>query len=486
MSKRRRDTHDITSTENPSRLSDVGIFLNQFSEKAFSFPALNSGFCDIDAILRTMDELKEAPFYQLDESPYEPEKIREVADAALAACVDLLRERNVPESLYETSTDKLNRYFLYALFDLQRGNYRDALRSLLIYDSYGDAIFRAYPHLFYYRGLAWYGQKKYERARKDLETYLRYMSKDEIAHFHLGNLFLRQRKPKEALDEYLIALESHQDFPEILFNAAIIEKSFIEKKTAPDLLDLRENPLSSTLVIPDDTNIWEIPIFINNFNRLGCLKTLVHWLIRAGYRNIWVMDNDSTYPPLLEYYSQMEEEAGSVRIYRLGKNLGHTALWDSGILEKLRVKGVYVYTDSDVVPSCHCPTDFLQHLLDVLRRYPFLKKVGLGLHTEDITYFDAEKTKEMEKRFYLHKMEEELYFGAVDTTFALYRNYRHYHLYVSARTTGKFMAHHLPWYYDYRNLPDDEIYYVQQANGSASLIDRIGKSIILGEKEVSV
>ncbi len=250
MSKRRRGTHDFTSTENPSRLSDVGIFLNQFSEKAFSFPALNSGFCDTDAILRTMDELKEAPFYQLDESPYEREKIREVADAALAACVALLRERNVPESLYETSTDKLNRYFLHALFDLQWGNYRDALRSLLIYDSYGDAIFRAYPHLFYYRGLAWYGQKKYERARKDLETYLRYIPKDEIAHFHLGNLFLRQRKPKEALDEYLIALESHQDFPEILFNAAIIEKSFVEKKTAPDLLDLRENPLSSALAIP--------------------------------------------------------------------------------------------------------------------------------------------------------------------------------------------------------------------------------------------
>lgn len=74
------------------------------------------------------------------------------------------------------------------------------------------------------------------------------------------------------------------------------------------------------------------------------------------------------------------------------------------------------------------------------------------------------------KRFYLHPMEEELYFGAVDTTFALYRNYRHYNLYISARTTGCRMARHMPWYYDYDNLPEDERYYVEHANESASLV----------------
>ena len=67
-------------------------------------------------------------------------------------------------------------------------------------------------------------------------------------------------------------------------------------------------------------------------------------------------------------------------------------------------------------------------------------------------------------------MEDNVYFGGVDTTFALYRNYRHYNVHISARTTGKYMARHLPWYYDYQNLPEDERYYAEHANNSSTLI----------------
>lgn len=30
------------------------------------------------------------------------------------------------------------------------------------------------------------------------------------------------------------------------------------------------------------------------------------------------------------------------------------------------------------------------------------------------------------------------------------------------RTTGNLRAYHLPWYYDYDNLPEDERYYMEQ------------------------
>ena len=49
-------------------------------------------------------------------------------------------------------------------------------------------------------------------------------------------------------------------------------------------------------------NATEIPIIINNFNRLSTLKELLTSLEQRGYNNIHILDNASTYPPLLAYY----------------------------------------------------------------------------------------------------------------------------------------------------------------------------------------
>ena len=46
----------------------------------------------------------------------------------------------------------------------------------------------------------------------------------------------------------------------------------------------------------------DIPIVINNYNRITTLLQLINGLESRGYRNIYIIDNKSTYPPLLEYY----------------------------------------------------------------------------------------------------------------------------------------------------------------------------------------
>ncbi|ORU00576.1 hypothetical protein D081_1099 [Anaerovibrio sp. JC8] len=419
-----------------------------------------------------MAELKEVPFYQSASSRYSDELVQEAAAKAADICVEIAVSKGIRIDSLSTSVSDLNRYFLSALQCLQKSDYREALRRLQIYASYGDNIFQYYPHLYYYRGLAYYGLHEFDKAQADLAVYLKTNPNDEVGYFHLGNAYIRQKNIEAALDAYTEALKNRSNFDEILFNANIID----EKITAQgdslgcESWPIMESPLTETLKIVDSLDIWDIPIFINSFNRLGCLQKLVNWLLNAGYRRIYILDNDSGYGPLLEYYDQLEQQEKYVQVLRLGQNMGHEALWDSGILEKLNIDGPYVYTDSDVVPGEQCPNNVLQHLLNILRKYPFLKKVGLGLITDDITFFDSEKIRIQEKSFYLHKMENDLYFGSVDTTFALYRNYRHYNIYVSARTTGIFMARHLPWYYDYNNLPEDEQYYVEHANTSAGLV----------------
>ena len=37
------------------------------------------------------------------------------------------------------------------------------------------------------------------------------------------------------------------------------------------------------------------------------------------------------------------------------------------------------------------------------------------------------------------------------------------------RTLGDLMARHLPWYFDYDNLPEDEQYYLDHADKSSSI-----------------
>ena len=76
-------------------------------------------------------------------------------------------------------------------------------------------------------------------------------------------------------------------------------------------------------------DVHDIPIIINNFNRLTTLKELIAALCQRGYRHIYILDNASTYPPLLDYYATCPFE-----VIRLDANLGFKALWKSGMYKR--------------------------------------------------------------------------------------------------------------------------------------------------------
>ena len=88
--------------------------------------------------------------------------------------------------------------------------------------------------------------------------------------------------------------------------AAILKRKFV----------LPSHNFSST------KNSYGIPIIINNRNRVTFLKQLVDWLIKAGYSNIIILDNDSKYEPLIEYYKQTK-----ARVIYLKSNL---VIWPYG------------------------------------------------------------------------------------------------------------------------------------------------------------
>lgn len=209
---------------------------------------------------------------------------------------------------------------------------------------------------------------------------------------------------------------------------------------------------------PKDITAKNIPIIINNYNRLTTLKLLISFLEENGYRNLYIIDNASTFPALLEYYKTCP-----YTVFRLKKNVGYLALWKTNIYKKF-IDNYYVYTDSDIVPCKDCPDDFMSFFRDVLKRHKYATKVGFGLKIDDLPdhYNLKQSVIEWESKFWKYEVEKEVYRAPIDTTFALYRPYarKNANWYIEQyRTGGKYVAHHMPWYNNSDDLSPEEQYY---------------------------
>ena len=340
-------------------------------------------------------------------------------------------------------------------------------------------------HAAFTRGIVHYMKGDYAAAEKQLRLFIALYSandKDELAWVWLGNALFRQNKWADTIDAYQKAIEIRPHFREAVINSAVVAMRLGDEAAAHAILrsigadeegeftrdDIIDDVALSSYALPKSMDVYDVPIFINARDRVVCLERLVDWLVNAGYRRIYILDNDSTYEPLLQYYERLDKN-DAVRVVRFDKNYGHTAIWDSGVLKALNVRTPYIYTDPDVLPVDDCPKDFVARLWRVLEKYPYLTKAGPGLLYSDITFDEAEQKKRWEAQWYECRPEDDVYFAAVDTTLALYRNIYHYHIDVAARTTGRIMMRHLPWYYRFDALPDDERYYIAHANGSSSI-----------------
>lgn len=208
------------------------------------------------------------------------------------------------------------------------------------------------------------------------------------------------------------------------------------------------------LINPYKIDCRNIPIIINNRNRITYLKKLVESLEKRGYRNIHIIDNNSDYPPLLDYYNTTQH-----KIHKLGKNTGYCALWNSGLFDKLFKNEFYVYTDSDMELTDDCPDDFMNFMLFNFWRHQKIDKIGLSLKIDDLPdhYNKKMHVVEFESRYWKTKYDKNLYLADVDTTFALYRpgKYGPAGFIKGYRLKPPFAIRHLPWY-ENSNQPDDE------------------------------
>lgn len=217
-------------------------------------------------------------------------------------------------------------------------------------------------------------------------------------------------------------------------------------------------------------SLKDLPVYIISFNRLSYLGSLVNWLEKSGCQNIHIVDNASTYPPLLDYLARTKHT-----VHRMEKNYGHTVLFDAPEFKDIVDNQYFVLSDPDVLPTDECPADFMRFLSGVLERFPKATKAGFGLKFDDLpdSYALKETVVKWESAFYekaIKGTSPALYKAPIDTTFALYRPRKEWKKgFAEAIRTGfPYQARHLPWYKDLNNLTEEDRFYNALDAGSGN------------------
>lgn len=248
------------------------------------------------------------------------------------------------------------------------------------------------------------------------------------------------------------------------------------KKLATDILTLNVTDLNKRwqllvrkikrlLVVSRISDPADIPFIINNRNRLQYLRQVVEAAERIGFKHIYIIDNDSTYPPLMEYYAQTKHQ-----IIFLRRNAGPRSIWESKET-KFLLSDYYIYTDPDVVPDESVDMNCFRILWHRLKPNYKIDKIGLGLHIDHLPDHFALKDEviKWEKQFHRNPIDAQFYYAPVDTTLALYAPFAQGGGECKAwRTREPWLAKHLPWY-ENSAAPDEEtLYYRNHAASSAS------------------
>lgn len=203
----------------------------------------------------------------------------------------------------------------------------------------------------------------------------------------------------------------------------------------------------------------QIDLFIISYNRLSYLKSLIEWLEKAGFENIHIVDNHSTYQPLIDYLKSSKHN-----VYILEKNYGHLAVWKCEKFKSIIDNKRYVVTDCDVLPIKECPFEVVSYFSNLLDEYKDYTKVGFSLKIDDIPMHNASRNTIIgwERQFWQKNISKGIFDASIDTTFAIYKpgiypdNKKWWK---SLRTDFPYMAVHLPWYEDTDSLNEESIYY---------------------------
>jgi len=202
-----------------------------------------------------------------------------------------------------------------------------------------------------------------------------------------------------------------------------------------------------------------VKAFVNNFNHFTWTKSLVENLYRLGAEPV-IVDNASTYPPLIEWY-----DSTSCEIIRLETNTGHLAPWSSGSVNRIAT-GYYIVTDSDLDIS-EVPNDTVSHLIDGYNKHKVVK-CGLSIRIDDLPETKmGQVARTWEAHFWARPTGDGFFHADIDTTFAVYHKDKEpTRVYPALRANSPYTARHMPWYITPHNITEEFEYFMATTSKS--------------------
>lgn len=267
-----------------------------------------------------------------------------------------------------------------------------------------------------------------------------------------------------------------------IFYSMRINREFVYKHRIVSLIRLFNKIVYNQL-----NDINTIPIIIINYNRLTDLQRLISFLKERGHKEIIIIDNNSDYQPLIEYYDKIKNE---ITIERLNKNWGHLVVWQNREIYEKYCSGYYVVTDSDIIPNENLQINYLSIMIKFLNKNHDVTKVGFALKIDDIpdTFKLKAQVLSWEAKYWTNEIKKNVFRASTDTTFALYfpeYDYSENNFLNSIRLGGDFCSRHGGWYINHENLSMEDEYYFHTANDSNSWKMNLNGELIITEKSES-
>jgi len=218
-------------------------------------------------------------------------------------------------------------------------------------------------------------------------------------------------------------------------------------------------------------------IFIMTWNILEHTRNMAEFFVSCGHEPI-IVDNCSTYPPLLSWYNECPYRVVSTEGAKLSTY--NRFCWEMGLPEKYAPgENYYAVTDCDLVFE-GVPRDFCEVLIADIERSEGIIKSGLSIRISDLPDNEyARRYREAEGNNWGHQNHHGFYDIPVDTTFAVYSKDRCNNLdrmwrasgsevpetfldnsffYRSHRSPEPYTVKHIQWYADINNLNEEQIY----------------------------
>jgi glycosyltransferase involved in cell wall biosynthesis len=206
------------------------------------------------------------------------------------------------------------------------------------------------------------------------------------------------------------------------------------------------------------------PVIIPSFNQLYYMKNTIKQLKRFGLENFIILDNGSTYPPLIKWFEQIDAPV----IIDLSNPGPRNFFTNQDIWNKL--PNYFIVTDPDLEYSARTPDTLVQDLIEISETFS-LPKIALALDTSDkeemvpmVEDWEVEYWKEIIART---KYGDPIYQAKTDTTFALYNKKFVQRpgllawdadFFSAPRVAGRFSCKHWGWYYK-KPIPKEEYEY---------------------------